>query len=350
MTATARRALPYPEGADIPDVPLWLGALADALDFDMFVIDDDPRPAPGLFGRVHRLASTGAWSFDTGAAWAPIPTGGPYLLTAGGALTGDLDLGGNDLLGALVNEDLQKITTIAAAGAARTLDAAVSPLHDVTLDQNVTFTFAGVDGDKFSLLLRQPAALKTVAWPAALDWADGAVPTQAASTAVLYDFVRYAGRWVGFAHHDVSTAGGHSRTIVKPSDESINSGTVLQADDHLFLPVDANSLYTFMAVLDVGYDTTYYAKIAFVVPAASTLKWQPAWSPEAGGNLSTNSGGWITASGTSRTINGDLCVVFGTLITGVNAGTLALQWAQSVSGGGGATQIARGSSLSIIKQ
>lgn len=197
MPATPHRALPFPAGADVPDVPLWLQALGVALDFDMFVITDAVRPAAGTLSRVHRNPATGAWSLDTGAAWVDLPIGGPYLPIAGGALTGDLDLGGHHLVGAIRDEHRDKVTTVGAAGAARTLDAAVSPIHDVLLDQNVTFTFSGVDGDFLTLILRQPAAVKTVAWPATVDWADGLAPEQSALEVIVYRFVRINGRWLG---------------------------------------------------------------------------------------------------------------------------------------------------------
>lgn len=197
MSTTPQRALPFPAGADVPDVPLWLEALADAIDFDLHVITDAIRPAAGTLSRVHRDPATGAWSLDTGAGWVDLPTGGPWLPSAGGALTGDLDLGGHHLIGAIRDEHRDKVTTVAAAGAARTLDAAVSPLHDILLDQNVTFTFSGVDGDQLTLILRQPAAVKTVAWPATVDWADGLAPEQSALEVVVYRFVRIAGRWLG---------------------------------------------------------------------------------------------------------------------------------------------------------
>lgn len=193
--ATPNRALPFPEGTDVPDVPLWLEALAVALDQDLGGIETMPRPAAGTKFRVHRDTGTGIYSLDTGAGWVTLPTGGPFMPSAGGAFTGAVDLTGHELAGAIMVEDRSKVTTIAAAGANRTLDAAVSPLFDVTLDQNVTFTFSGVDGDAIRLVLRQPAAVKTVAWPANVDW-PGTVPAQVALAVVEYLFVRVASRWL----------------------------------------------------------------------------------------------------------------------------------------------------------
>lgn len=226
-TASAHRALPVPEGSDVPDVPLYLGALADALDFDLFVVETMPRPAFGTLGRVHRDTGTGALSFDTGAAWLTLPTGGPFLAIAGGALTGALDLTGHELDGIVLVEDLAKVTTVAAAGANRGVDAAVSPIHDVTLDQNVTFGLSGVDGDRLVLIVRQPGAVKTVTWPATVDWDTGVAPIQVASTVRVYRFVRVAGRWVG-------TPGGPTDRALGVLDRAVqtaNPGLVTAATD-----------------------------------------------------------------------------------------------------------------------
>lgn len=225
-TATAHRALPYPQGIDVPDVPHWLQVLAEALDFDLFGITDAVRPAAGTAFRVHRDPATGAVSLDTGAAWVTIPTGGPFLPLTGGALSGALDLTAHELSGAIVVEERSKVTTVAAAGAARTLDAAVSPVHDVTLDQNVTFTLSGVDGDRLVLILRQPVALKTVAWPATVDWDTGLAPVQAASTAVVYRFVRVAGRWLGTPGAPIGSRGIRGRGT-----QSANTGNITAATD-----------------------------------------------------------------------------------------------------------------------
>lgn len=352
-SATAHRALPFPEGVDVPDVPLWLEALADALDFDLFVIDDDPRPAAGTLGRVHLLA--GVLSFDTGVAWLTLTLGGPYLPTAGGALTGDLDLGGNDLVGAVVNEDRQKITTVAAAGAARTLDAAVSPIFDVTLDQDVTFAFSGVDGDRFSLLLHQPGALKAVVWPATVDWEDGSAPTQTAATAVLYDFLRVNGRWRGIVRKNLSA--GRSQSKTKSADESITSSSALQADDELFLPIDASGDYEFEAALYVACGNTVPDfKVTFVVPAGATLVFVVEQSGDTDSSMEyilSGSGAWNTGSGTAVAVPlahpDHLVRIRGSVRNGVNAGNLALQWAQNVSNANSVT-VKAGSSLHTIKE
>lgn len=349
--ATPHRGLPVPAGADVPDVPLWMGALATALDFDLFVIETLPRPAAGTLGRVHHDPGTGAWSLDTGAAWVALPTGGPYLPTAGGALTGFLDLAGNELRSATLVENRQKVTTVAAAGANRNLDAGASPLYDVTLDQNVTFTFAGVDGDRLFLLLRQPAAVKTVAWPATLDWPGAVAPAQTANTAVFYMFTRVAGRWVGYAQAVAS--GGKASVIVKNADESVTSSITLQDDDELTVALAANTDYAFSIWLRTtsgGGGTNGSIKCALTVPAGATLQFSGIWEGSAGPQTADPI--LATATALPMPLNGTSncwARIDGTVRNGANAGNLTLQWAQNTSSGT-ATVVKAGSSLTLVKE
>lgn len=79
---TPRFGIVAPSDGDF--INLWpalmRAALAQVEDLAAIAIDDDPRPAAGTFGRVHRDTGTGAISFDTGSAWVSIVT--PALLTS----------------------------------------------------------------------------------------------------------------------------------------------------------------------------------------------------------------------------------------------------------------------------
>lgn len=89
---------------------------------------------------------------------------------------------------AVTRTDLEKmiapeLSTIAATGAAE--DLAFSPfasgiVHDVTMDEDATFTFSGAEAGRpcsMTVILR---GAFTPTWPAAVDWADGTEPTYGA--------------------------------------------------------------------------------------------------------------------------------------------------------------------------
>jgi hypothetical protein len=73
------------------------------------------------------------------------------------------------------------VNTVAASGTTETLDLASGNLHDVTLTDNCTFTFAGATagvGCYLTLILRQDGTgSRTVTWPAEVEWPGGVAPT-----------------------------------------------------------------------------------------------------------------------------------------------------------------------------
>lgn len=86
------------------------------------------------------------------------------------------------------------VNVVAAAGATETLSAG-SVLHDVTMDQNCTFTFtAPAAGGMFAVILR---GAFTPTFPASVDWPDGTPPTY--SSPALYVFCTFDGgtTWLG---------------------------------------------------------------------------------------------------------------------------------------------------------
>lgn len=114
---------------------------------------------------------------------------------------------------------------------------------------------------------------------------------------------------------------------VKSADESV-SGTTLQNDDHLFLTVAANSVYTLE--LEGAQDSPGAGdlKAVFSVPSGTT------------GTLCGSDGG-VTFAGTSLTGTlvfggvgaAEYLRVFGRVVTSSTAGTLRLTWAQNASSG-----------------
>lgn len=81
----------------------------------------------------------------------------------------------------------------ASPGTAYTIDVSAASVHDVTLDDDCTFTFSNPPPDgragAFTLVLRQDGTGgHSVAWPASVDWPGGSAPslsTSASSVDVL---------------------------------------------------------------------------------------------------------------------------------------------------------------------
>jgi hypothetical protein len=75
----------------------------------------------------------------------------------------------------------EDLSTVAAAGTTETLNLADGNVHDVTLDDDCTFTFSGTVASVacgFTLVLRQDATgSRLVTWPASVDWPGGSAPT-----------------------------------------------------------------------------------------------------------------------------------------------------------------------------
>lgn len=123
--------------------------------------------------------------------------------------------------------------------------------------------------------------------------------------------------------------------VRKTADETINNNSTLQNDDHLFVPVAANRVYTFEAVLFYSTNATANLKAAFTFPAGATLSWAPITYTTLGTNTLYESAinTWQGASGTANPLGGGgdypMALLRGMLRTGSTAGTLQLQWAQN---------------------
>lgn len=101
----------------------------------------------------------------------------------------------------------ETLKTVAAAGATETLDIGEASAFDVTLDENVTFTFAGTTSGvacSFTLITRQDGSGgNSITWPASVDWAGGTAPTLSTAAGVdnVFTFltVDNGTTWLGFA-------------------------------------------------------------------------------------------------------------------------------------------------------
>ena len=104
-----------------------------------------------------------------------------YLPLSGGTIAGDLTMGGNDIINAVMRDTHEKVNTVASSGSTETLDIETANVHDVTLTDNCTFTFsnpaASGTATSFTLILRQDATgSRAVTWPASVVWNAGVTP------------------------------------------------------------------------------------------------------------------------------------------------------------------------------
>lgn len=97
------------------------------------------------------------------------------------------------------------VNTVAASGTTETLDLADGNVHDVTLTDNCTFTFAGATNGvscSMLLILRQDGTgSRSVTWPGSVSWPDDTAPTLAtgANDVDILSFVSVDGgtTWYG---------------------------------------------------------------------------------------------------------------------------------------------------------
>lgn len=92
------------------------------------------------------------------------------------------------------------VNTVATSGSTETLDVSTAVVHDITMDQNCTFTFsnpaASGDCSMFTLILR---GAFTPTFPASVDWADATPPTYATPTVYVFITKDAGTTWLGFS-------------------------------------------------------------------------------------------------------------------------------------------------------
>ncbi|MGW8679668.1 hypothetical protein ACWGNN_01120 [Streptomyces sp. NPDC055817] len=142
---------------------------------------------------------------------------------------------------------------------------------------------------------------------------------------------------------------GQVQYIAKTADETVNSSTTLQNDDHLVLPVVANGVYTFALDLYMTESTDYVGdfKMSFTCPTGATFDMHGAGAHVTVLASGTSSDGeWIGKLATSSAAatlafgvgTGLTAVrVYGRLVMSGTAGNLQLQWAQNASDATGTT-------------
>lgn len=90
------------------------------------------------------------------------------------------------------------VNTVATSGSTETLDTSVYAVHDVTMDQNCTFTFSNPAPSgklsEFTLILR---GAFTPTLPASVDWAGGTPPTYTTPSKYVFSTVNAGTTWLG---------------------------------------------------------------------------------------------------------------------------------------------------------
>lgn len=143
-------------------------------------------------------------------------------------------------------------------------------------------------------------------------------------------------------------------TAFKAADEIVNNDATAQADDNLNFSVSASSVYQFEIFMKVSTNTTAGLKVTLSAPSGS--RFDLSFFSSTTGSTSFLQIGYATTTNPLYIIDGTVAVssadafiiIRGTVTTSSTAGTLAVNWAQSV-----ATvfdsKVLRGSYLKAIK-
>jgi len=162
-----------------------------------------------------------------------------------------------------------------------------------------------------------------MAWTAPKTWSVGEVVTAANMNIHLRD--------------NLLAVGPHL-IARKPSDETVTSSTVFQADDHLLAPVGVNEVWWLQWVFIATGATAGDMKVQWTFPSAGFVSWQTIGFNDAG--TLTNSEQGIGTSPTSQFtlfLLGATTPIVRTVdmfyTGGANAGNVAAEWAQVTSSG-----------------
>lgn len=145
-------------------------------------------------------------------------------------------------------------------------------------------------------------------------------------------------------------------TIFKTATESVTSSTTLQNDDQLFFAVVANARYTFDGIITYDGAAAGDLKVAFTYPALATFEWSNYGNTGPAAGTSVTDLNTVIQTNDARSLNalptpsppGLSFRPGGYLITGANAGTLQMQWAQDTSSAT-ATRVRTGSWLRLVR-
>lgn len=169
------------------------------------------------------------------------------------------------------------------------------------------------------------------------------------STATDVSFTRSGTSTLTLTGNLTVTGVGQTQYIAKTADETVNSSTTLQNDDHLVLPVVANAVYVFALDLYMTESTDFVGdfKMSFTCPAGATFDMHGSGAHITDLSAGTSSNGeWIGKLATSSAganlsfgVGTGLTAVrvYGRLVMSSTGGNFQLQWAQNASDATGTT-------------
>ena len=121
---------------------------------------------------------------------------------------------------------------------------------------------------------------------------------------------------------------------VKTADQSVTSSVTMVNDTELFAPIVAVGTYQFECYLDyTGANAAGQLQWRWIVPTGTTMRYQSIFQGTGGAAVVhlTNIAGDTPNANSLGTGTLMAATMIGTIVAGVNAGNMQLQWAQVAS-------------------
>lgn len=126
-------------------------------------------------------------------------------------------------------------------------------------------------------------------------------------------------------------------SAIKTADQSVTSSTTFVNDTELFVPIVAVGSYQFECYLNYEGGTLGASdlKWRYIVPTGTAMRYTWAANGTGGGTHAgdTQIAGDTPSASTNGAGVGRGVMMIGTIVAGVNAGNMQLQWAQNTSNG-----------------
>ncbi|MEV0149114.1 MULTISPECIES: hypothetical protein [unclassified Nonomuraea] len=141
--------------------------------------------------------------------------------------------------------------------------------------------------------------------------------------------------------------------VFKPADETVTNSITVQADDHLILPLAANTDYWMECLVIYNAPTANDMQLGWTAPAGATMEWSnngiALAAADAVDRISRTALG-VSSVATIGGSGGDaICAMKGLLRVGGTAGNLQMRFAQATAGAGTSVVIKAGSMLMLTR-